>query len=407
MSPRLRELEDNFKQSGGFYKDFRIGDLFIAYNGDFDIQKKHLNNKGEIVVSAGEQNCGVIGKTNIKARIFPPNTITCDMFGNVFYRNFSYKMVTHARIFSLHFLQSNLNDKAALYIISAMQFLKYKFSFSDMCSWNKIKNIAISLPVLPSDSNKIESINADSHNNYKIAFDYMESFIRELETERFEKLETYLRASGLRDYKLTDSERQALQDWGRVQLNAPPSLEGLSFKDFRIGDLFEIKPTKSYKMTNSTLFKTKGEVPVVTNSSLNNGISGYVALNPTEKGNIITYTDTTTSEGIFYQSRDFIGYSHVQALYSKQYNDRWNRYSLLYFVSAFRKVASGRFDYGNKFNRNIAREMKVSLPIYSNGKIAFDYMETFIQALQKEAIKDVVLWNEKELKATKDAINRI
>lgn len=40
-------------------------------------------------------------------------------------------------------------------------------------------------------------------------------------------------------------------------------------------------------------------MPVVVNSILSNGIGGYVDLPPTEKGNMITYSDTTTPDAIF------------------------------------------------------------------------------------------------------------
>ncbi|GAA6807820.1 hypothetical protein HpBTM53_03940 [Helicobacter pylori] len=76
---------------------------------------------------------------------------------------------------------------------------------------------------------------------------------------------------------------------------------------------------------------------------MNNGISGYSSLEPTEKGNQITYSDTTTSEGIFYQKRPFIGYLHVQGLYPLKYHEFWNEKTLLYIVTAFKKVACGRF----------------------------------------------------------------
>ena len=79
--------------------------------------------------------------------------------------------------------------------------------------------------------------------------------------------------------------------------------------------MFDIHPTKSYGMTNHKLFEHKGLIPVIVNSSTTNGIGGYVDLKPTEKGNMITFSDTTTSDAIFYQSKDFIGYSHVQGLY--------------------------------------------------------------------------------------------
>ncbi|WQZ22735.1 restriction endonuclease subunit S [Helicobacter pylori] len=160
-------------------------------------------------------------------------------------------------------------------------------------------------------------------------------------------------------------------------------LNAIKWGEFRLGDLFEIRPTKAYNLTNSHLFDSNAKNPVVTNSSLNNGISGYSSLEPTEKGNQITYSDTTTSEGIFYQKRPFIGYSHVQGLYPLKYHEFWNEKTLLYIVVAFKKVACGRFNYGNKFNRKIASEMPIILPTNQHGKIDFHFMEKFIAELEQ------------------------
>lgn len=194
LSPRLAKLEKEFKQNGGEWRDIEIHKLFTPQNGDFDIQKIHLNDKGHQVVSAGLENNGVIGKTDIKARIFPKNTLTCDMFGNVFYRDFEYKMVTHARVMCLHPL-FELNKKTGLYIASVMNYFKLLFSFADMATWSKIKNLTISLPVL----------------NEQIAFNYMESYIKELEAERIQELEAYLKVTGLNDYTLSQKEKDALK----------------------------------------------------------------------------------------------------------------------------------------------------------------------------------------------------
>lgn len=168
--------------------------MFESENGDFDIQKTHLNNKGEIVISSGETNLGIIGKTDVKAKIFEKNTLTCDMFGNVYYRSFPYKMVTHARVFNLK-AKFNINDKIGLYLVGIFSFIKFKFSYSSMASWKKIKNEVINLPT-------------DSKGN--LAFDFMESYIAELEAERVRELEAYLRATGLSNYTLTKKEELAL-----------------------------------------------------------------------------------------------------------------------------------------------------------------------------------------------------
>lgn len=367
----MQTLEDDFKKSGGKFEKYQIEDLFTSSNGNFDIQKTHINGLGNYVVSSGVQNSGIIGKTNVYATIFPANTITIDMFGNVFYRDFPYKMVTHARVFSLSFLDKNVSAKSALYISANMKFLNKMFSYSDMASWEKIKSKAISV-YLPTKKGKID-------------FDYMENYISELEKKQISKLENYLQVSNLENCNLTAEEQKALDKFNNGEVE---------FKEFRIGDLFDIHPTAAYKMTNIKLFETKGNIPVVTNSSANNGITGFVNLKPTEKGGIITYSDTTTSEGIFYQPDNFVGYSHVQGLYPFQ-KDCWGEKSLLYFVSLFRRSAAGRFDYANKFNRKIASEMLVYCPIMPNGSIDYNFMETYITAQEKLAIKNVVLWKDR------------
>lgn len=141
-------------------------------------------------------------------------------------------------------------------------------------------------------------------------------------------------------------------------------------------------------MTNSDLFDENGKIPVVTNSSANNGVTGYTNRPYTEDGNIITYSDTTTSEGIFYQPDKFVGYSHIQGLYPKVDFESWTRNTLLFFTSAFRNVSKGKFSYGNKFNRKIASDMMVKLPTNNSG-IDFDFMESFIAELEAERIAEL------------------
>ena len=235
----------------------------------------------------------------------------------------------------------------------------------------------------------------------KIDFEFMDACIRELEEERIRELSAYLTVSGLDNYELSSEEKEALDAYDSIMFGE------CKFKDIfnkiRIGDLFEIKPTKAYKLTNEDLFEKNGLYPVVTNSSVNNGITGYTNLSPTEKGNMITYSDTTTSDGIFYQPTDYVGYSHIQGLYPLVHKEKWKYKSLMYIVTCFRKSASGRFDYGNKFNRNIAKEMSIQLPT-KDGKIDFEFMELLISAVQKLVIKDVVLYADEKIQSTKKIV---
>lgn len=178
------------------WKNIKISELFEAGNGDVDLQQKDINDRGIAVVSSGEQNNGVIGKTDRDAKIFSRNTITVDMFGNVFYRDFDYKMVTHARVFSLK-PKFNMNEKIGLFIVACLKSLKDTYSYSNMCSWSKIKDMNILLPVKEIDVPD---------------FEYMEQYISELEQERISELEQYLLVTGLNDYELTDGDIKILQD---------------------------------------------------------------------------------------------------------------------------------------------------------------------------------------------------
>ncbi len=164
-----------------------------------------------------------------------------------------------------------------------------------------------------------------------------------------------------------------------------------NWKEFSIGSLFDIHPTKAYKLTNSKLLSETGANPVVVNSSYNNGIGGHTELKTTERGNKITFSDTTSADAIFYQENDFVGYPHVQGLYPiGEYKDLWNKYSYLFFLTVFKKAAfSLGFDYVKKFNRDIAKQMLIKLPVNKDGKIDFSYMENYMEEIEKDVTATV------------------
>ena len=154
--------------------------------------------------------------------------------------------------------------------------------------------------------------------------------------------------------------------------------------EFRVGDLFDIHPTKAYKLTNAQLLDN-GEYPVVANSAYNNGIGGYSTKVPTENGNMVTFSDTVDANTIFYQPNDFIGYPHVQGLYPLMYEDKWNEYTYSFFISVFRGSAiSKRFDYGNKFRRDIAVNLIIKLPTTPSGQPDWQYMEDYMRNIMRK-----------------------
>ena len=170
------------------------------------------------------------------------------------------------------------------------------------------------------------------------------------------------------------------------------------FKEYRVGDLFDIHPTNAYKMSNSALYEITGNTPVLSNSSMNNGIGGYSGLEPIENGGIITFSDTTTGGNtMFYQADDFIGYPHVQGMYPFD-SDKWDELCCLYAISVIRKAAGDGWSYAVKFNRTLVKELMITLPVIENPNpnheytvddIDWQYMRNRIKELERNRITEL------------------
>ncbi len=217
--------------------------------------------------------------------------------------------------------------------------------------------------------------------NGKPDFDFMDSFTTTLEAESMTNLDAYLSATGLKDYTLTDDEQQALYTFEQGKLN---------WSEFTLGGLFNIEPTKYYRLKNDEIISKVGDIPLISNSSTDNGIMGFSNLKALNKGNTLTCSDTTSgSETMFYQKNDFIGYSHIQNLTPKFESFTSNIAFMI--ISTCRLSTSGKYNYGSKFNRTAMRNTFIQMPSKDNIP---DYalIEILISAIKKLVIKDVVLY---------------
>ena len=85
----------------------------------------------------------------------------------------------------------------------------------------------------------------------------------------------------------------------------------------------------------------------------------------------------------------------------KAYDTKFQKFELFFVISSFRKaILELNYDYGTKFNRDKIRITKIQLPA-TNQKIDYDLMGSFISAIQKLIIKDLVLYANKKIDSTK------
>lgn len=133
------------------------------------------------------------------------------------------------------------------------------------------------------------------------------------------------------------------------------------WKDFQIGKMFTIYPTKDYKGMSNTDLDDGGSTPVIANSAMNNGINGFSTLEPTEQGKIITFSDTTEGNTFFYQPEPFIGFAHVQGMHGKG-EHHWTEKQLLFLTTILTYANCDLFNYGRKMRRDTIANSVIKLP---------------------------------------------
>ena len=232
-------------------------------------------------------------------------------------------------------------------------------------------NIVIRIPVLE---------------NGKIDFDFISSFIAELEAERIKELEAYLAVAGLKDYVLTETERNALYNYKNWEWNT-----------FNLEDLFG-KSTRGKRLKSAD--RIPGELPFVTAGEADEGISDFI-------GNDVTvFSENTTTIDMFgsakYRNYRYGGDDHVAIVHT----EALPKLASIFVTSAIHKSShNGQFDYSKNFYAKDADALNIQLPS-QNGLPDYDRMVTLISAIQKEVIKDVVLFANRKIEAAKEIVNK-
>ena len=228
--------------------------------------------------------------------------------------------------------------------------------------------------------------------NNKIDFALIDKFIAELEAERLAELEAYLSVTGFKDYELTDEEQKALKNY-----------ELLKFKDFPVPTVFEIKNTGN--ILSGDIKENSGEFPYLCASADNNAVSSYISYDKKymDKGNCIFIGGKTFV--VTYQEKDFFSNdSHNLTLRLRNETKR-DKDIQLYMATCIKRSLGYKYSWGDSVSNKKINKDIISLPC-SDNEIDYASMSILISAIQKLVIKDVVLYADKKIKATKKAINK-
>lgn len=367
--------------------EYRIGDLFEKLNLRFlkssfdkenDISREKSLEFNLPLVNAKDGENGIMYYG--RSEDFESAEMTIDIVndgavstGNVYSQPQKTGVLYNAYLVKPKF---GTNGKLLHFFTSTIQkSIKLKFGYENKAGWAKVQEEKIQLPT----------------KNGKIDFDFMESFIAELEAERIAELEAYLLSTGLKDYTLTAEEKMALAEFESGKM---------AFGDFKIGDLFEINSYKKRFDANKVEIKETGK-PYVVRTALNNGIRGYI--NEDEQflneGNTISFGQDTAT--MFYQEKPYFTGDKIKIVNSK--DNKFNKLNAQFFITTMTHSFSS-FSWGNSsFGVKIIESQNISLPI-QNQKPNYTLMETFVSAIQKLVIKDVVLYADQKIEATKRVV---
>ena len=371
LSKKLNEVK---------WGEFKIGDLFeiLSYKKRFDANKVQLEKQGHPYIVRTALNNGLKGFLNEDEKYLNDgNTIS---FGQdtatMFYQEKPY--FTGDKIKILKPKYSRFGKANALFFITEMTKSFSNFSWgSTSFSVDTISDQKVSLPITPEN---------------KIDFDFMEAFIRELEEERIRELAAYLKVSGFDNYKLSKCESEALAHFNE-----------LKWKEFNLIDIFDVKNT--HNILSNEIKKDSGSVPYLCASSVNNGVSSYISYKEelVEKGNCIFIGGKTFV--VSYQEKDFFSNdSHNLALYVKDLQP--TKLNQLYVATCVYNGLSHKYTWGDSISGTKIKSDRIMLPITSDDSPDYAFMETFISAVQKLVIKDVVLYADKKIAATKQAVHK-
>lgn len=259
----------------------------------------------------------------------------------------------------------HLTEGVGLYLAVLLKKQMCEFSYTNKPGISKYKELRLKLPI----QQVLDPDKTYHPEGYIPDWDYMEAFIEGINQQAQARLNEY--KEGKLEYTTLDSK-----------IGYTP-VDTKSWAEFKVGDLFDVRPTKAYKLNRHDLIDN-GPNPVLANSSHNNGISGYTTLECTEKGGFISFSDTTSGgDTMFYQPVPVVGYSHVQGMFP--IDVELNEYKAQYLISVIRAHLGGTWNYINKLTRKHMEKLKIQLPVDSTGQPDWDYMEAFMKQINQQA----------------------
>lgn len=172
--------------------------------------------------------------------------------------------------------------------------------------------------------------------------------------------------------------------------------EAFYISDEKENGIFKLRASMSGIDKNKLLDSKEPQIPYITRSDFNNGVSLFVGKEQKEKyqlddGNVITIgLDTQT---VFYQPHSFYTGQNIQVLY----NENLNKY-IAKFIIPLLKMQVAKLSWGgNGATLGRLKRMQLLLPVNDDNLPDYTFMEAFIKEREEEKRKEYIDYCKKQL----------
>lgn len=382
ISPHLAEKK--FIKSGGYFETCNIEDLFII-KGNPQLDKEKLSfskDSSYPYFTRTVFNNGIYGYVDYydDKHLVKGNSIAVGMMGmQFFYMAHDFYAGQFTKTAFPKFV--GFNWRVALWFIA----------------WfNKSSKKYLGLLVRDFEKAFLETeISVPRNSDGSLAIEFMESRIREMEA--------YLKVSGFENCELSEHEKSSYEKMKQGQVKFKTFYVADDKKNKRHNGVFNVK--NSHNILQSSIVAGSGTTPYVTAGEGNNSIYAYISYDEDqiEEGNAIMIGGKTMV--VTYQAEDFFSNdSHNLVLYAKD-DKLKNELIQLFMVASLNKSLKPIYSWGDSISKTKIVKDKLQLPVTDSGSIDYQFMETYIRAVEKLIVQNVYDWRAKEVEATKAIVN--
>ncbi len=361
--------------------DFYLGKIFEVKKG------KRLTKEN---ITPGDLNfLGAIqGRNGIREKIngdplFQGNCISVNYngcgVGEAYYQKDPFWASDDVNVLFLR--EHEMNEILAMFFITIIRNEKYRFSYGR--KWNKeqMEKTILRLPArMVNGEYIIDEKKVYSDKGYIPDFSLMEKFILSLNDD-VRDIPDYFLEEGYDKacwYMDNIDQHEFEKQYSASASNRKISLQDREWKYFCLGDkkYFDVQRGDSMYIKNMVL----GEIPYVSTTQENNGITAYVADN-NRRGNAITLAYDGSIGACFYQEEVFFASEKIVTIETTQY--AMNKYIAMFLIPIL-KLESEMYSYGGR-KWTVEKQMKetlIKLPVDEKGNDPdYNFMEEFIKSL--------------------------